>query len=92
MYSRKTHIHLSRYDGLFLPYQQEWANLGPINQGAKKIWPLFLPHHIGLDQYNVTDAKMVAYYEAIQKAGFHSLSYFDMGLCSRGTFSYDFDL
>jgi len=53
------------YDGLFLPYQEEWLNLGPINGG--------------LAQYNVTFAKIEAYYTAIQKLGFHSLSYFDIG-------------
>ena len=53
------------YDGLFLPYQDEWLNLGPVNGG--------------LDQYNVTYAKMDAYYKGIQDAGFHSLCYFDVG-------------
>ena len=49
------------YDGLFLPYQEQWQNLGPVNQG--------------LEQYNVTCAKMNNYYESIQGDGFHSLSY-----------------
>jgi hypothetical protein len=53
------------YDGLFLPYEEEWANLGPINGG--------------LAQYNVTFDMMDRYYEKIQQAGFHSLSYFDIG-------------
>ncbi len=53
------------YDGLFLPYMDEWPNLGPINGGLK--------------QYNVTYQKMEQYYEQIQSAGFHSLSYFDIG-------------
>lgn len=53
------------YDGLFLPYMEEWPNLGPINGG--------------LAQYNVTYQKMEQYYEQIQSAGFHSLSYFDIG-------------
>ena len=55
------------YDGLFLPYMEEWPNLGPINGGLK--------------QYNVTYKMMEAYYEQIQAAGFHSLSYFDIGNC-----------
>ena len=53
------------YDGLFLPYMEEWPNLGPINGGLK--------------QYNVTYKMMETYYEQIQAAGFHSLSYFDIG-------------
>lgn len=53
------------YDGLFLPYQSEWQNLGPINAG--------------LDQYNVTFALIDSTYAGIQAAGFHSLSYFDIG-------------
>eukprot|EP00658_Telonema_sp_P-2_P039704 TRINITY_DN28378_c0_g1_i1.p2 TRINITY_DN28378_c0_g1~~TRINITY_DN28378_c0_g1_i1.p2 ORF type:complete len:113 (-),score=27.22 TRINITY_DN28378_c0_g1_i1:95-433(-) len=53
------------YDGLFLPYQEEWLNLGPINAGLK--------------QYNVTYPMMDRYYQQIQAAGFHSLSYFDIG-------------
>eukprot|EP00038_Savillea_parva_P010156 m.188310 g.188310 ORF g.188310 m.188310 type:complete len:848 (+) comp17384_c0_seq1:177-2720(+) len=53
------------YDGLFLPYQDSWLNLGPINGGLK--------------QYNVTYAKIEAYYQSIQSLGFHSLSYFDIG-------------
>ena len=54
-------------DGLFLPYMDEWPNLGPINGGLK--------------QYNVTYEKMESYYLSIQEAGFHSLSYFDIGTC-----------
>lgn len=54
-----------RYDGLFLPYQNKWENLGPINGG--------------LAQYNVTYDMINSYYERIQDAGFHSLSYFDIG-------------
>lgn len=57
------------YDGLFLPYvnstSEQWLNLGPINGG--------------LTQYNVTLDMINSYYVAIQKAGFHSLSYFDIG-------------
>ena len=53
------------YDGLFLPYQDEWLNLGPINGG--------------LAQYNVTYPMINKYYDQIQAAGFHSLSYFDIG-------------
>jgi hypothetical protein len=53
------------YDGLFLPYQERWLNLGPINGG--------------LAQYNVTYSKIDDYYQRIQAAGFHSLSYFDIG-------------
>lgn len=53
------------YDGLFLPYQEEWLNLGPINGG--------------LEQYNVTYATMETYYAGILNAGFKSLSYFDIG-------------
>ena len=53
------------YDGLFLPYQTRWENLGPINGG--------------LAQYNVTTQQMNSYYKGIQEAGFHSLSYFDIG-------------
>jgi hypothetical protein len=45
------------YDGLFLPYADWWLNLGPINQG--------------LEQYNVTYARIDAYYAAIQAQGFH---------------------
>jgi len=53
------------YDGLFLPYSEEWLNLGPINGG--------------LAQYNVTYQMINSYYETIQADGFHSLSYFDIG-------------
>ena len=53
------------YDGLFLPYQEEWLNLGPINGG--------------LAQYNVTYPMIDDYYAKIQANGFHSLSYFDIG-------------
>eukprot|EP00041_Stephanoeca_diplocostata_P027866 m.777446 g.777446 ORF g.777446 m.777446 type:complete len:964 (-) comp23264_c0_seq2:304-3195(-) len=53
------------YDGLFLPYQEEWLNLGPINEG--------------LEQYNVTYDVIETYYADILKAGFKSLSYFDIG-------------
>ena len=53
------------YDGLFLPYQDRWLNLGPINRG--------------LAQYNATYAKIEALYESYQREGFHSLSYFDIG-------------
>lgn len=53
------------YDGLFLPYQDKWLNLGPINGG--------------LAQYNVTYAMIDKYYADIQARGFHSLSYFDVG-------------
>ena len=53
------------YDGLFLPYQDEWLNLGPINGG--------------LAQYNVTYPMIDKYYADIQAKGFHSLSYFDIG-------------
>ena len=52
------------YDGLFLPYQEEWLNLGPINGG--------------LAQYNVTYQMINNYYKRIQEQGFHSLSYFDI--------------
>jgi hypothetical protein len=41
------------YDGLFLPYQERWLNLGPINEG--------------LAQYNVTYDTINAYYERIQQ-------------------------
>lgn len=40
------------YDGLFLPYQDKWLNLGPINGG--------------LAQYNVTFQMIDDYYEKIQ--------------------------
>ena len=50
------------YDPLFLPYQKTWENLGGINAGLR--------------QYNVTLAHINQYYVNIQKAGFHSLSYF----------------
>lgn len=53
------------YDGLFYPYQEEWLNLGPINEG--------------LDQYNVTYAMINQYYQKYKSLGFHSLSYFDIG-------------
>jgi len=53
------------YDGLFLPYQDEWLNLGPINGG--------------LAQYNVTYRMIDEYLAQIQRQGFHSLSYFDIG-------------
>lgn len=53
------------YDGLFLPYQDKWLNLGPINGG--------------LAQYNVTFGMINEYYAKIQGSGFHSLSYFDIG-------------
>jgi len=53
------------YDGLFLPYQEQWENLGPINGG--------------LTQYNVTFDMINTYYKKIQESGFHSLSYFDIG-------------
>ena len=53
------------YDGLFLPYQEKWENLGPINGG--------------LAQYNVTFDMINNYYKNIQASGFHSLSYFDIG-------------
>ncbi len=53
------------YDGLFLPYQEKWLNLGPINGG--------------LAQYNVTYDMINRYYQRIQADGFHSLSYFDIG-------------
>ena len=42
-------------------YQEQWLNLGPINQG--------------LQQYNVTFQMINDYYKGIQDAGFHSLSY-----------------
>ena len=53
------------YDGLFLPYQEKWLNLGPINGG--------------LAQYNVTYGMIDQYLARIQRLGFHSLSYFDIG-------------
>lgn len=53
------------YDGLFLPYQPRWLNLGPINAG--------------LDQYNVTTTLINNFYSQVQAAGLHSLSYFDVG-------------
>jgi hypothetical protein len=40
------------FDGLFLPYQDKWLNLGPINGG--------------LAQYNVTFPMIDDYYEKIQ--------------------------
>jgi hypothetical protein len=52
------------YDGLFLPYQAEWNNLGPANPG--------------LEQYNVTTALMDAYYKRFQQQGLQSLAYFDL--------------
>ena len=65
-----------RYDGLFLPYQDEWLNLGPINGG--------------LAQYNVTYPMIDKYYADIQQAGFHSMSYFDVGTCFCFAFVVDF--
>ena len=53
------------YDGLFLPYAEQWLNLGPINTG--------------LSQYNATYALIEKVYANYQSAGFHSLSYFDIG-------------
>ena len=53
------------YDGLFLPYQEEWPNLGPINRG--------------LSHYNATFDMIEARYRSYQADGFHSLSYFDIG-------------
>lgn len=53
------------YDGLFLPYMDQWTNLGPINPG--------------LAQYNVTPADIVHAYTLARDAGFHTLSYFDVG-------------
>ena len=53
------------YDGLFVPYAEPWTNLGPINTG--------------LSQYNVTYEMVDSHYESVQQAGFHSLSYFDVG-------------
>ena len=43
----------------------EWRNLGPVNPG--------------LPQYQVTVDKIRDYYERYQRAGLHSLSYFDIG-------------
>ena len=40
------------YDGLFLPYQDRWENLGPINGGLAK--------------YNVTYDMINAYYRDLQ--------------------------
>ena len=53
------------YDGLFAPYQDEWLNLGPINPG--------------LPQYNVTYARIQAFYTSVQASGLNSLTYFDVG-------------
>lgn len=53
------------YDGLFAPYQDEWLNLGPINEG--------------LPQYNVTYARIEDFDASVQAAGLNSLSYFDIG-------------
>ncbi len=53
------------YQGLFLPYQDEWLNLGPIGGG--------------MAQYNVTYPLIGSVYSAIQADGFNSLSYFNLG-------------
>ena len=31
------------YDGLFLPYQSEWLNLGPINAGLEQVCTALVP-------------------------------------------------
>jgi hypothetical protein len=57
------------YDGLFLPYEEEWVNLGPINGG--------------LAQYNVSYAMMDRYYEKIQQKGTVSVTgYSQAVLCT----------
>ena len=89
------------YDGLFLPYEPEWPNLGPINGGlAQYVTRSLLTSNFSLvyllatddllvsrsllylllsTRYNVTLGMINAYYEGVQAAGFHSLSYFDIG-------------
>ena len=61
------------YDGLFAPYQDEWLNLGPINQG--------------LPQYNVTYTRIADFDASVQAVGLNSLSYFGayaLGACLWG--------
>ena len=52
------------YDGLFLPYQEQWLNLGPINGG--------------LAQYNVTYSMIDSYYERIQVPACPRASLYDV--------------
>ena len=47
--------------------------------GPKSPCEEVLIKHLGEKQYNVTYEKMESYYQQIQAAGFHSLSYFDIG-------------